>query len=160
MLPLETFHSHHKRERALRRMVSPQDRTTRICISLATSDPLPDHRSSTQTFSGLQIIFTLPENLAFKVSGLRNTWKVSCSLIGLYLIPKSIDFSKSHPTPTQYLHTFNKTGYYCLSYWVTLSPPNMDWAMHLSNPNLWKDALLGHNYFLCFKLQLIPCAEL
>lgn len=62
MLPLETFHSHHKRERALRRMVSPQDRTARICISLATSDPLPDHRSSTQTFSGLQIIFTLPES--------------------------------------------------------------------------------------------------
>lgn len=96
LLLLETFHSHHKGKRA-RRTVSPPDRTTRICISLATPGPLPGHRSSIQTFSDPQTTFTLQENLEFKVISLRNTWKVSCYVISSYPTSKSVSLFQIPP---------------------------------------------------------------
>lgn len=50
----------------------PPDLNLEFCISLATPDPILGHSSSTKTLSDPQTIFTLQENLQFKVVILRS----------------------------------------------------------------------------------------
>lgn len=116
----------------------------------STLDRLPDYSSSTETMSDSQTIFTLLENLEFKVM---KHLGVSCYLISLYPTYKSVSLFK-FPSYSHLYTLINKH----FSFWVPL--PAGEHGLSPASQQSWplKRRMLlylGHNYSL-FHIAMKP----